>query len=127
MGVFHALRVHAPIMREAYAGASEGERVQLCYPELRYLLTDLLAKVTFKLPGPPVLNPFGKKASAPVVNNSLLIRMSTIEFVKEILKIVSHIVAKTRMMLALLYNDEVVSEDLTDTVVGRCCSMFAVC
>lgn len=110
MGVFHALRVHAPIMREAYAGASEGERVQLCYPELRYLLTDLLAKATFKLPGPPVLNLFGKKAAAPVMNNSLLIRMRTIEFVKEILKIVSHIVAKARMMLALLYNDEVVSD-----------------
>ncbi|KAG0082666.1 Fanconi anemia group D2 protein, partial [Podila epicladia] len=110
MGVFHALRVHEPIMREAYAGALEGERVQLCYPELRYLLTDLLAKVTFKLPGPPVLNPFGKKVPTLVVNNSLLIRTSTIEFVKEILKIVPHIVVKTRMMLALLYNDEVTTD-----------------
>lgn len=107
MGVFHALRVHAPITRDAYSGVSDKEKVHLCYPELRYLLTDLLAKVTFKLPGPPVMALFGKKAAAPVVNNSLLIRMSTIEFVKEILKIVSHIVTKTRMILTLLYNDDV--------------------
>ncbi|KAF9376855.1 Fanconi anemia group D2 protein, partial [Podila verticillata] len=117
MGVFHALRVHAPITRDAYSGVSDKEKVHLCYPELRYLLTDLLAKVTFKLPGPPVMALFGKKAAAPVVNNSLLIRMSTIEFVKEILKIVSHIVTKTRMILTLLYNDD--TTDVNGEVVNQ--------
>ncbi|KAF9409653.1 Fanconi anemia group D2 protein, partial [Podila epigama] len=108
LSVFQIFRIHEPITREVYDGSDslEGEKVQLGYPELRFLLKDLLAKMTFKLPGPPVAAPFGKKPSAPNVNNALLIRMSTMEFVQEVLKVIPHLVVKTRMMLVLLFNDD---------------------
>ncbi|KAF9963205.1 Fanconi anemia group D2 protein [Modicella reniformis] len=63
--VFHVLRVHEPITREVYeiSEVVENNAIQLRYPELLFLLKDLLAKVNYKLPAPTTHMPFGKKAS----------------------------------------------------------------
>ncbi|KAF9082104.1 Fanconi anemia group D2 protein [Mortierella sp. AD031] len=106
--LFQVLRVHKPITREIFeiSEIHKSNAVQLRYPELRFLLKDLLAKITFKLPAPVAHNPFAKKSTAPAVNNPMLIRMSASEFMQKVLKIVPHIVTKTRIMLHLLHNDD---------------------
>ncbi|KAG0207657.1 Fanconi anemia group D2 protein [Mortierella sp. GBA30] len=112
--VFQVLRVHEPITREIFEiseMADEGQRnknkVQLRYPELRFLLKDLLIKVLYKLPPPVAHAPFGKKSAASAVleSNALLVRMGTAQFVMGILKVVPFLVTKMRIMLNLLYID----------------------
>ncbi|KAK3841792.1 MAG: Fanconi anemia protein FANCD2 [Linnemannia gamsii] len=106
--LFQVLRVHQPITREIFdlSEINHSNTVQLRYPELRFLLKDLLAKITFKLPAPIAHNPFAKKPTAPTTNNPALIRMAASDFMKQVLKIVPHIVTKTRMMLHLLSSDD---------------------
>ncbi|KAF9132558.1 Fanconi anemia group D2 protein [Mortierella sp. 14UC] len=106
--LFQVLRVHQPIIREIFdvSEISKNNAVQLRYPELRFLLKDLLAKITFKLPAPIAHNPFAKKPTAPTTNNPALIRMAASDFMKQVLKIVPHIVTKTRMMLHFLSSED---------------------
>ncbi|KAG0275935.1 Fanconi anemia group D2 protein [Linnemannia exigua] len=106
--LFQVLRVHQPITREIFdlSEISNSNTVQLRYPELRFLLRDLLAKITFKLPAPVAHNPFAKKPAASTTNNPALIRMTASDFMKQALKIVPHIVTKTRMMLHLLSSED---------------------
>ncbi|KAF8943507.1 Fanconi anemia group D2 protein [Haplosporangium gracile] len=124
--LFQVLRVHQPITREIFEVSeyNKSNTVQLRYPELRFLLKDLLAKITFKLPAPIAHNPFAKKPTAPTINNPALIRMSSAEFMKQVLKIVPHIVTKTRMILHLLSSDDEdmdQSNEPVDHVVVREC------
>jgi hypothetical protein len=88
---------------------SVNNSVQLQYPELLFLLRDLLAKINHKLPAPAAHTPFGKKIQAPMTNNALLARMSTATFVEKALVIIPHVVTKTRMMLTGLSKDKEVS------------------
>ncbi|KAF9927139.1 Fanconi anemia group D2 protein, partial [Mortierella alpina] len=113
--IFQVLRVHEPITREIFEiseisneESRSKNNVQLRYPELRFILKDLLTKVTYKLPAPVPHAPFGKKSAATAASesNALLVRMSTTQFVHGILKIVPHVVTKTRMVLALLHSDD---------------------
>ncbi|CAO3565350.1 unnamed protein product [Mortierella alpina] len=134
--IFQVLRVHEPITREIFEISeisSEESRsknnVQLRYPELRFLLKDLLTKVTYKLPAPVAHAPFGKKSAAAAASesNGLLVRMSTTQFVHGILKIVPHLVTKTRIMLALLHSDDQdmdqCGEPIDTTVVLECLNL----
>ncbi|KAI8597408.1 Fanconi anaemia protein FANCD2 [Dissophora ornata] len=106
--IFHVLRVHEPITREIYeiSEVTQNKDVQLQYPQLLFLLKDLLAKIAFKLPALVAHNPFLKKTHPPAANNALLSRMSARDFVRGILKIIPHVVTKTRMILDLLHNGE---------------------
>ncbi|KAG0320044.1 Fanconi anemia group D2 protein [Linnemannia gamsii] len=127
--LFQVLRVHQPITREIFEVSeyNKNNTVQLRYPELRFLLKDLLAKITFKLPAPVAHNPFAKKLAAPITNNSALIRMSSADFMKQVLKIVPHIVTKTRMILHLLFSDDEdmdqSSEPVDHVAVRECLSI----
>ncbi|KAF9150212.1 Fanconi anemia group D2 protein [Linnemannia schmuckeri] len=127
--LFQVLRVHQPITREIFeiSEYNKSNTVQLRYPELRFLLKDLLAKITFKLPAPVTHNPFAKKPTAPTTNNPALIRMPSAEFMKQVLKIVPHIVTKTRMILHLLSSDDEdmdqSSEPVDHVVVRECLSI----
>lgn len=86
--------------------ASVNSAVQLQYPELLFLLRDLLAKINHKLPAPATHTLFGKKTQTPITNNALLARMSTATFVERVLVIIPHVVTKTRMMLTVLSKDK---------------------
>ncbi|KAF9401655.1 Fanconi anemia group D2 protein [Mortierella sp. AD011] len=116
--VFHVLRVIEPIKHEVLEGADmcQVKNVQLQYLELLFLLKDLLAKISFKLPAPVSHAPFGKKTQPATVNNTLLVRMGTKEFVHGILKVTPFIVTKTRLMLTILYTDEEVSDQRGEPV-----------
>ncbi|KAG9064770.1 Fanconi anemia group D2 protein [Linnemannia hyalina] len=124
--VFQVLRVHQPITREIFEVSeyNKSNAVQLRFSEIRFLLKDLLAKITFKLPAPVAHNPFAKKPITPTTNNPALIRMSSADFMKQVLKIVPHIVTKTRMILHLLFSDDEdmdQSSEPEDHVVVREC------
>ncbi|KAF9341448.1 Fanconi anemia group D2 protein [Linnemannia elongata] len=127
--LFQVLRVHQPITREIFEVSeyNKSNAVQLRYPELRFLLKDLLAKITFKLPAPVAHNPFAKKPIATITNNPALIRMSSADFMKQVLKIVPHIVTKTRMILHLLFSDDEdmdqSSEPVDHVAVRECLSL----
>ncbi|KAK3837824.1 MAG: Fanconi anemia protein FANCD2 [Linnemannia elongata] len=127
--LFQVLRVHQPITREIFEVSeyNKSNAVQLRYPELRFLLKDLLAKITFKLPAPVAHNPFAKKPIAPTINNPALVRMSSTDFMKQVLKIVPHIFTKTRMILHLLFSDDEdmdqSSEPVDHVVVRECLSI----
>ncbi|KAF9911840.1 Fanconi anemia group D2 protein [Linnemannia zychae] len=127
--LFQVLRVHHPIVREIFdvSEVSNSNTVQLRYPELRFLLKDLLAKITFKLPAPVAHNPFAKKPTSAAINNSALIRMAASDFMKQVLKIVPHIVTKTRIMLHLLSSEDddmgQSSESVDHAIVRECLSI----
>ncbi|KAF9997114.1 Fanconi anemia group D2 protein [Entomortierella chlamydospora] len=116
--VFHVLRVIEPIKHEVLEGTDmcQVKSVQLQYPELLFLLKDLFTKISFKLPAPVSHAPFGKKAQPAMVNNTLLVRMSTKDFVYGVLKVTPFIVTKTRLMLTILYTDEEVSDQRGEPV-----------
>ncbi|KAF9359265.1 Fanconi anemia group D2 protein [Mortierella sp. AD094] len=116
--VFHVLRVIEPIKHEVLEAPDmcQVKNVQLQYPELLFLLKDLFTKISFKLPAPVSHAPFGKKAQPAVVNNTLLVRMSTKDFVYGVLKVTPFIVTKTRLMLTILYSDEEVSDQRGEPV-----------
>ncbi|KAF9926229.1 Fanconi anemia group D2 protein [Linnemannia zychae] len=124
--LFQVLRVHQPIKREIFEASEiyRSNTVQLRYPELRFLLKDLLVKITLKLPAPVAHSPFTKKLTAPTTNNPALARMSSSDFMKKVICIVPHIVTKTRMMLHLLTSDdedmEQASESVDHSIVQEC-------
>ncbi|KAF9181157.1 Fanconi anemia group D2 protein [Haplosporangium sp. Z 11] len=140
--IFHVLGVHKPIVREVYEVSeahstnSKKNLVRLRYPELRFLLKDLLAKVAFKLPAPVIHVPFGKKpnafsagslASSITNNNAILTRMPPMNFVMSVLKVTPHIVTKTRTMLKILGDeDECMDQDedpVNITIVRECLTL----
>ncbi|KAG0324848.1 Fanconi anemia group D2 protein [Dissophora globulifera] len=129
LDIFHVLRVHKPITREVFeiAELDQNKRVQLLYPQLLFLLKDLHAKIVFKLPAPAVHSPFAKKLSSAAANNALLARMSAADFVRGVLKIVPHVVAKIRMILQVLHDEkEAIIQDgepVDKAIVSECLSI----
>ncbi|KAG0303191.1 Fanconi anemia group D2 protein [Dissophora globulifera] len=123
------LRELEPITREVFeiAELDQNKRVQLLYPQLLFLLKDLHAKIVFKLPAPAVHNPFAKKLPSAAANNALLARMSATDFVRGVLKIVPHVVAKIRMILQVLHDDNEAliqdGEPVDKAIVSECLSI----
>ncbi|KAG0270710.1 Fanconi anemia group D2 protein [Actinomortierella ambigua] len=110
MDVFNILRVHDSITRDVMDDQNDsGEKVQLNYLQLEFLLKDLQRKVDTKLGSPPTAGT--KKGSSPSVSNRLLDRMPNSDFVRHLLKFTPHLIVKIRLMLEAISTGETSEDD----------------
>ncbi|KAG0240616.1 Fanconi anemia group D2 protein [Actinomortierella wolfii] len=126
MDVFNVLRVHDTITRDVMDEHQDpdGEKVQLNYLQLEFLLKDLQRKVDLKLGAPP--NTIGKKGSTAMMSNRLLDRMSSSDFVHHLLRIIPHLSVKIRLMLEAISKEDTMEEDPADMSTVKDCLLIAL-
>ncbi|KAG0232814.1 Fanconi anemia group D2 protein [Actinomortierella wolfii] len=126
MDVFNVLRVHDTITRDVMDEHQDpdGEKVQLNYLQLEFLLKDLQRKVDLKLGASP--STIGKKGSTTMMSNRLLDRMSSSDFVHHLLRIIPHLSVKIGLMLETISKEDTMEEDPADMSTVKDCLLIAL-